>query len=91
MPEEDDDLARVLDEDMPLPLLTWAATLAVARRLDLPIFSDDRYVRLSARQMGLPAFGTVALLDVLADRRIISDDLREVARKRLLASRAVGL
>ncbi|MGH2944847.1 MAG: PIN domain-containing protein [Solirubrobacteraceae bacterium] len=72
-------------------LSTWAATMAVARREDLPIYSDDRHVRLSARSDGLRAFGTVALLDALADRGLLDEDTRARARRRLLASGAEGV
>jgi hypothetical protein len=70
---------------------TWSATHAVAERLGMAIYSDDRVVRLVARRAGIPAFGTVALLDVLVDHDLVNADLRAAARRRLWASGVSGL
>jgi len=67
------------------------ATYSAARRLALPIYSDDRDVRRRARANGLPAFGTLALLDVLAETEHISVQQRAAARRQLLAMRARGV
>lgn len=79
------------DSDIPLALLTWPATLAVAQRREAPVFSDDRFVRLAARRAGLPAFGTAALLEALCARGLITEEQLAYARQRLLGSRAWGL
>ncbi|HMN99829.1 MAG TPA: hypothetical protein PKD59_10470 [Miltoncostaeaceae bacterium] len=71
--------------------LTWPATHSVAERLRMPIFSDDRVVRVHARRAGVNAFGTVGLLDALVDLSMISADQRASARGRLWASGANGL
>jgi tetratricopeptide (TPR) repeat protein len=71
--------------------MSWPATLAVARRTGLPIYSDDRSIRLSARQDGLRAFGTLALLDTLVDRGLLDGHARADARRVLLASGAEGV
>lgn len=67
------------------------ASLALAERRGLPIFSDDRWVREAARSFGIPAFGTVALLDVLAERGVIGEQERRQRRGRLMESRAWGI
>jgi hypothetical protein len=67
------------------------ASYSAARRLKMPIYSDDRDVRRRARANGLPAFGTIALLDVLAESEHISSEERAAARRALLAVRAYGV
>ena len=69
----------------------FPATLAVARREELAVFSDDRFVRLTARRAGIPAFGTLALLDVLVDQGSISESQRAAARQRIYRSGAWGM
>lgn len=58
-------------------------TLLVAIRTGRPIYSDDRFVRAGARSVGLKAFGTLALVDVLAERNLIDDDARRAVRRNL--------
>jgi len=70
-------------EDLSVPLRAYLGTLAVARRLDLPIFSDDRCVRLRAREAGLRAFGSLALLEALVGREQIDPSDRARVRTRL--------
>lgn len=88
---EDPALAQMLEDDLPSAWVTWIESFVVARRLGLPLFSDDRYVRQAARQYGLRSFGTLALLDALADQGRVDRDLRRRARHRLHQSRAWGL
>jgi hypothetical protein len=71
-------------------MLGFLATLAIARRLGLAVYSDDRVVRLRARQMGLRTFGTLALLDALSDRGDISAEQRLNARRGLRELGATG-
>jgi hypothetical protein len=76
------------------PDVSWralTATLALAERLTLPVFSDDRWIREQARGMGIPAFGTAALLDVLEERGVITTDERTSLRRRLIRSNAWGI
>jgi predicted nucleic acid-binding protein len=47
------------------------ATLAVALRERLPIYSDDRVLRVLYREAGVPVFGTIALLALLEKRGAI--------------------
>jgi hypothetical protein len=70
---------------------TVAATLIVADRLQLPVYSDDRFVRALARGAGLPTFGTFALLDALVDRGRLDEGEKDLARRRLRLSGAHGL
>lgn len=72
-------------------LATWPATLALATRLQLTVYSDDRVIRLHARQLGLAAFGTLALLEALHDRGLLSADQVRVARGCLWRSGASGV
>jgi hypothetical protein len=66
-----------------------AGTMAIAVRERMPIYSDDRVLRLLFRQAGIPAFGTVALLEVLAERAVINADERQTATEALRSAGAV--
>jgi hypothetical protein len=90
--QDDDELFTIAsNNDAPPAIRSWAGTFAVARRDGLVIFSDDRVIRRSARELGLKAFGTLALLDVLVDRGACSADERDSARQRLLSRGAWGV
>jgi tetratricopeptide (TPR) repeat protein len=94
LPDSEDQMERALadDEQKINPALrTWAATLTVAARRQLPVLSDDRRVRLSVRSMGIPSFGTLALLRALVDAGDLEEGVLAVAREKLLRSGAVGL
>ena len=92
-PESTERWAAVLMAEAPPPrqLATVAATIAVAKRLGLPVFSDDRVVRGIARHEGLRTFGTVGLLDALAERGLLARDARHEARRQLLSHGAWGV
>lgn len=79
------------DETVSPAFLAWPATFAVAARLDLPVFSDDRYVRLQARRSELRSFGTCALLDALVQLGHLEPGVRDECRRRLRLSFATGL
>ena len=83
-------LRTIMDHDAPRAVRGWAETLAIVRAEGIGIYSDDRAVRASARQLGLKTFGTLAFLDVLAERKQIEGDIRDKARMRLLANGAWG-
>jgi len=91
MGDPEDELTKLATSEHPLPIRAWAATLAVARHHCVPVYSDDRVVRQSARSMGLRAFGTPALIDVLVERGVLSERDRDEARQRLLAHGAWGM
>jgi hypothetical protein len=73
------------------PLQAVFATFGVARRLVLPIYSDDRDVRRRAHAAGLPAFGTMAVLHVLNARSVISNETHGSCRTTLLGARGLGV
>ncbi len=66
-------------------------TLALAQRSGRPVYSDDRWIREFARSFGVPAFGTLALLDVLLDQRVINQDQHQAARLELSTHGAWGV
>ena len=72
-------------------LKALVGTLALAQRSGRPVFSDDRWVREAARQDGLSAFGTLALLDVLREDEIITADEHRAARWSLTEHGAWGV
>jgi hypothetical protein len=90
-PTRFDDYGEGFEGAAKLVAATIPSTLAVAERLGLPVYSDDRVVRLVARNEGLPAFGTVALLDAMADRGLISHEQRLAARAFLRQEGGLGL
>jgi TPR-GreAB-C-PIN type conflict system protein len=67
------------------------ATYSVADRTGLPLYSDDRVVRGVAQHEGLDTFGTVALIDALADRGTLTAEQRILARALLRASGGLGI
>ncbi len=89
--DSSDELIKVVRGEAPTPAKAWAATLAAAQTTGFAVFSDDRAVRRSAREVGLPTFGTAALLDVLVDRDLLAEDIRDDVRRRLLAHGAWGV
>jgi len=70
--------------------LTVVGSMAVAERQRLPLFSADRFVRLTARRSGTRIFGPEALIDALADRGEITSDERAELRRELRSLGAVG-
>jgi hypothetical protein len=66
-------------------------SLATAERLGLPLYSDDRVIRVLAHQAGLPTFGTLAIVEALAERGLLEDDAKNRARETLLAAGAIEL
>lgn len=69
------------------PFDPWKPLLDLAEAESLPVWADDVALRILARQAGLTAFSTPAVLAVLADTdRITGDEYRD-ARRALLAGR----
>jgi hypothetical protein len=66
-------------------------TLALAQRTRRAVYSDDRWVREAARLLGLPAFGTLALLTVLTEEGLITSDQDRRARLALSERGVWGL
>jgi predicted nucleic acid-binding protein len=81
----------LLDEDREPAFATWPATLAIAERDQLPLYSDDRFVRAHARRAGIQSFGTLALVDALSEAGHLSSDKRQQVRELLLARGAHGV
>lgn len=69
----------------------FVATFGAARRLGLPIYSDDREIRRIARQSGLRAFGTLAVVDALVEAERLTAEQRFAIRKNMLSSRMLGV
>jgi hypothetical protein len=80
---------READELRP-QFLTVIATIAVAERLRLPVFSADRYVRIIARQSGIRTFGPEAMIEALTDRGEIEGPERSRLRRELRGLGALG-
>lgn len=86
-----DERLQALVRDDVGPFKNWAAGMIAAGRLGLPVYSDDRFVRNAARGMGLQAFGTLALVDALADRQEIAPEQRAEIRAVLHRSGGWGM
>jgi hypothetical protein len=57
----------------------------------LPLFSDDRVIRILAREAGIPSFGTIAITEALTRRGLLTDDAKDRARAALAAAGAIDL
>lgn len=77
-------------EELRPQFLTVIATLAVAERRRLPVFSADRYVRTIARQSGIRTFGPEAMIEALADRGEVEGPERSRLRRELRGLGALG-
>ena len=91
-PDHPDELDAYLAQKKVDPAIgSWPATIIVGRRENVAVYSDDRVVRLSARQAGLPSFGTVALLQAMRDEEILEHSLVREARMLLMRSGGLGV
>ena len=91
-PDRTDALDEVIHDDpRHAAWNTWPATISIARRRGIAIYSDDRYVRMIARRDGLQAFGTDTVIEALRDAGRITDTDARDARLTLLRHGAVGL
>ena len=73
------------------PWRALVASLALAQRLDLPLFSDDRWIRRMAHSFGIRTFGTVALVEALDEKAVLASTQRSEIRQKLYISGAWGL
>jgi hypothetical protein len=89
--DEDQLLEIATNNDVPTSIRSWVGTFALARREGLAVFSDDRVVRRSARELGLKTFGTMAILEVLVDQGVLPASDRDEARHRVLSHGAWGV
>jgi predicted nucleic acid-binding protein len=67
----EDRLAELLDDDEHQTIAAIGSAYLTARQLELPLYCDDRVLRGLARNMGIPTFGTMALIDVMQRRGLI--------------------
>jgi hypothetical protein len=88
-PDELDELFK--DEERGTHFNTFPATISVARRRGLPIYSDDRYVRQMAHRERIETFGSIAVLGALLERQDVDADAVALCRLDLLRHGAVGL
>lgn len=59
------------------PRRAWRAAVDLAAERQLPLWSDDIAVRSTAASIGIPVFGTYALLAALTDTGLIPDTRKE--------------
>jgi hypothetical protein len=67
------------------------ATLAVAERTRLPVYSDDPVIRAYVRGLGVGAFGTPSLLRAMLERGMVTQAELDGAIATLLRSGAQGI
>ncbi|HMS72279.1 MAG TPA: hypothetical protein PKB03_04530, partial [Baekduia sp.] len=95
-PDSDEPLNRQLIEER-APGATSSAfrailsTASLAKRAERPVLCDDRWLRSALRQMGVPTFGTPALLRALGERGVVLPLEVAAARAALLARGSLGL
>jgi hypothetical protein len=66
---------EALDDGYPIERVgAWLAPVALAVARGTALFSDDVVLRAIAREQGVPAFGTLALFDVLYSGQRLPDD-----------------
>ncbi|MBR7830409.1 DUF4365 domain-containing protein [Actinospica sp. MGRD01-02] len=68
----------------------WLAPIALAVERGIALYSDDASIRAQARTYGVPAFGSLALLETLGTQRDVLPD-RGMALALLFAHHAVDL
>lgn len=66
-------------------------TFLAARRRQLAVYSDDRFVRALLLQAGVKAFGTTALLDALHEHNHLTEEQVDQLRDRMRQRRASGV
>lgn len=67
------------------------ASLALAKSSGMPLFSDDRWIRQIAKSMGVPAFGSLALIKVMHAENVITSERRSELRQWLSAGFGWGV
>lgn len=71
--------------------LSWLAALDQAKELGQPLWSDDVGLRALAKAEAVPAFGTVAVLEVLRDDDVISEPQFQTALRAFRSEYVVDL
>jgi hypothetical protein len=87
----DEQLRKEYEESARGPMRALIESLALAKRTRRPLFSDDRWIREFARYIGVPAFGSLALLDALDATSTLEPGQHFAARLRLAGARGWGL
>jgi hypothetical protein len=64
--------------------LTWITTIECAAQSKAPLWCDDVALRAAARSIGVPAFSTPALIDVLVETGVLAPEQRERAVRALI-------
>lgn len=77
---------HLLDEVHDTAFVTWPATFSVSEAWQLPIYSDDRFIRRQAREARIPTFGTLALVDALSENQLVNEADAQAAKNDLLAA-----
>jgi hypothetical protein len=90
-PNDESQLREAFDATAPTALRVLISTAVAAQRTGLPVYSEDRNVRLLFRDIGTPVFGTPALLEALRDTGELTDEAMWRARTRLRASGYAGV
>jgi len=72
-------------------LRVWSAPIRLARKLGLSLVADDAALRAVARTEGVDAFGSLQLLEALAQDKVLPADAPEQSYRRLMAVRAAEL
>lgn len=87
------ELARLYEDgrEGAIELQALVASTLLAHRTGRPLYSDDRWVREAARSLGIPTFGTLALLDAMDAAGLLSSPERHAARAALAARGAWGV
>jgi tetratricopeptide (TPR) repeat protein len=76
----DDEVAEALRTDeLHGSAASWLGAILLAAQRKRPLYCDDRYIRAWARRMGIPSFGTPALLDAVTGRDLLSREIRDSA------------
>ncbi|MFG1971572.1 tetratricopeptide repeat protein [Nonomuraea fuscirosea] len=76
-------------EDAPPPLTTWVSAADLAFLKGCALWSDDPILRMLARDVGIPATSTPAILDHLHTTKVISSHEHETTLRRLITA-AIG-
>lgn len=79
--------SRMFDFEDAAPMAAWASAANLAHQQHTALWSDDPVLRLLAREAGIPATSTPALLEQLLDRGDITAAEHEAAIRNLIIAR----
>jgi predicted negative regulator of RcsB-dependent stress response len=78
---------RMFSDQHPASMWTWSAPLDLARARGVTLWSDDPVLRALAREAGVPATSTLAVLHHLVTTGVITDDEHEQCVRSLIKAR----